>query len=208
VDVRTSWRFVAGLVLTGFALVALLLATFWIRFRGFIDFPCFGYTSDGVQQDIRADTRVVYCISYWPRGFSGGSVYAAGATIDDRVQITATSGFAPRWHGALTLERQGQTLLVNGLPLRPGEEHSWSRRVRTANPWILYTTHFVVINEGPLGPIKTPEGNTIETQAVFAAGDVHESWLPNPLGALILAAGVWLLSHELRKAEREARSKH
>lgn len=150
-----------------------------------VDFPCLaGY---GIRPNIGSNTQIAYCISHWPRGVSGGGVYAIGAT--DQAEITVEK---------LKFIRQGQTLIVNARQLGIGETYRKVNWMLSVNPWLIFTTRFVVKNDG----LKQTDSST-SNDMLYISGDVYESWLPNPVGFLMLGSGVWFVVQGLKERKRK-----
>ena len=87
--------------------------------------------------------------------------------------------------GELKLRRQEQTLFVNDQPLQIGERYDVVRQNPSNNPWLRFTTHFVIVNSGLYSPAPS--------NALYVTGDVKEDWQVSPLGAIILVSGIGLV---------------
>ena len=61
--------------------------------------------------------------------------------------------------------------------------------VLSINPWLLYVNHLTIQNAG----VDTTIG------ALFVTGEVYESWLPNPIGLIVLIVGIILIATGKRK---------
>jgi hypothetical protein len=149
-----------------------------------VDFPCLaGY---GMRPNVGPNTKIAYCISHWPReAISGGGVYALGAT--DQTEITVEK---------LKFIRQGQTLVVNEHRLEIGETYNKVHWALSLNPWFIFTTRFVVMNEG----LRQTDSLTLNDM-LYISGDVHESWFPKPMGLLIFGSGIWFLVQGIKEGE-------
>jgi hypothetical protein len=155
-----------------------------------VDFPCEGTAPPPVS----ASTRIAYCISYIPRNaISGGGIYAHGSSDDEVVTVTPNVG----WHGSLTLERQGEGLVVDGHLLHPGDSFSRLQWWPTLNLWVLFTHRMTVTNEGVSdGPYQTP------TDAAYLSGDVVAGWLPSPVGLVVLVIGIVMIIRGTRRSSQ------
>lgn len=180
---RLPSKYTFGIVLLALSVLTLTVAlcqSFFVE-GGNVDFPCF---AEPIRRpDVHSDTRIVYCISFWPRGFMGGAIYGMGVAEKDEVTV-----------GELNLRRDEQVLYVNNHPLGIGEVYDTIRWTHSANPWRLYTTRIMVRNEGLLSTESFPTADVLSV-----SGDVREGRYPSPLGFLILGAGIWLY----RQGKRE-----
>jgi hypothetical protein len=168
---------------------------------GNVDFPCFGGGGEA-----HSDTRIVYCISYWPLSAHGGEIYAIGSTNQNEVAVRE-----------INLRREGQSLFINNHSLSTDETYETTRWIPSINPWILYTHHFVIrtsglltaaelarISEAGAGMLRIDEGlsksaeGSILTDVIYVSGDVYEGWFINPLGFIILGYGIWLFGQGRR----------
>ena len=179
---RNKLLLIFGLLLTAFAATSLIAAVWSILVKGNMDFPCEWF---GAPQNtsVNEDTRIAYCISWYPRNYSGGGVYAEGTTTEDRIMVSPQ---AP-WHSTLTIQRREDAVTINNQLLQIGMSFHQFAWFPSANPWLLYGANARVTNEGLLG-VNRPR----PVDALYVSGDVKESWLLNPLGLIILAMGAWL----------------
>jgi len=185
-----------GIALIGLLLV-LLVATICNAMMYLMrDFPC--EAGLGPRPEILSDTRIAYCISFWPRQpSSGGDVYAVGSANQDEVTI---NGQIQTALGALTLKRQGEVLIVNDQALQPQESYNGFSWRLSLNPWLLLTARVTVKNEGINRTVSEDSSN-----ALLVSGGVYEGWLPSPIGIIALIIGVWLVwrvNQERKKAGR------
>jgi hypothetical protein len=118
------------------------------------------------------DTGIVYCIYSKHYKDYGTSYYALGTTPLNEVMA-----------GELKLRRQEQTLFVNDQPLQIGERYDVVRQDPSNNPWLRFTTHFVIVNSGLYSG----------SNALYVTGEVNEDWQVSPLGAIILVSGIGLV---------------
>jgi hypothetical protein len=196
---------IAGIVLILVAGLALLAAVCAVVPKGFVDFPCFdleesgclmGYGPVEPEYDVEelSQARMFLCISIYPRGWEGGGAIAQGPEFSDM------------WSGSgISLERQGETLIVNGESLGVGESSSRLRVYPTLNPWLLETARTTIHNRGVFDCYQILGGDAVETQnidALYVYGSVSEGWLPNPLGLVIVGIGIWLLVCGIVKRRR------
>ena len=172
---KPSSKRILGIILIVLAVLTLPIAFCQVIPLGFVDFPCF---DDQIRkQEISSETRIVYCISIWPRqALSGGAIYDEGKTDQEAIKV-----------GALNFRRDGQNLLVNNHMVTPREAYTTTHWNAALNPWVIFTSRFEIKNEG-INPI----GTSSPAEALYVTGDVYESWLPNPLGLIILGSGIWL----------------
>ena len=157
---------------------------------GFVDFPCFDEMVR--QQEIDSDTRIVYCISIWPRqAISGGAIYGEGTSNQNEVTVRE-----------LSFKRSGQTLFVNNHALNTGEVYKTTKWTLSISPWVLFTRRFEITNEG----LFTPSEASTPTDVLYVSGNVYEGWLINPLGLLILGCGIWLFRQGKKELKQESPS--
>jgi hypothetical protein len=170
-----------GVPLIAFAILMLVAAVCLVVPKGLaVDFPCHVLPPGFIEQDAVVETRIVYCISLYPRYVEGGDIYRNGVSSENHITIAPTSF----WYGNLVLERHDDDISVNGHILQPGETRTWVRWFPSINPWLLLITHFTVTNSGPI--------DSVAHDAIYIFGEVSEAWLPNPLGLIILGTGIWL----------------
>ena len=196
---------VVGILLILLAGLALLAAICTVVPKGNVDFPCFNLESGGCLMgygpvrpghDVEelSQARMFLCMSVYPRGWEGGGTIAQGPELSD-----TWSG------GGIDLERQGDELLVNGKSLEVGESSGWFRVYPTLNPWLLETAYTEIANHGVFDCYQVLGEDTVERQsidALYVYGDVSESWLPNPLGLVILGIGIWLVVRGIVRLRR------
>jgi hypothetical protein len=171
-----------------------------------VDFPCFdleesgclmgyGPVEPGYDVEELGRARLFLCISVYPRGWNGGGT------------IAQEPEFSDTWSGSgISLERQGETLVVNGKSLVTGESSSWLRVYPTLNPWLLETARTTISNRGVFDCYRILGEDAIEKQAIdalYVCGGVSEGWLPNPLGLAILGIGIWLVVRGVRTRLRK-----
>src|SRR6266508_3408812 len=172
---KPSSKRTLGIVLIVLSVLTLAIGFCQIVPLGFVDFPRF---DDMVrQQEINSDTRIVYCISILPRqAISGGAIYDEGTSNQDEIKVRD-----------LNLKRDEQALLVNNHPVNPQESYETVLWRASISPWLIFTSRFEIKNEG-----ITSIGSSDPSNVLYVSGDVHEGWLPNPLGLIILGVGIWL----------------
>jgi len=166
------------------SLILLVIAIIQVMPNVLVDFPC--QAGLGPRPEINEQTRLAYCISFWPLRASGGMVYDVGASGQDKTVIGRQDSFP----GELTLERRGEVLLVSNQTLQAGEAYHEVRWAPSLNPMLVFTARFEVSNEG------------LAEDALYVSGDVYEGWLPNPMGLIMLGASAWLFLRERRKRKR------
>lgn len=148
--------------------------------------PC--WDADIDRQEINSNTRIVYCINFWPRDAVSGADVDAGTTNQNELTV---------WE--INLRRDEQTLFVNNHLLNTGETYKTSRWTPSINPWVLSTRGFAIKNEGLLTSIESPTS----TDALYVSGDVYEGWRINPLGFIILGSGIWLFWQGKKELKQE-----
>ncbi|MBN1976097.1 MAG: hypothetical protein JW918_01745 [Anaerolineae bacterium] len=196
---------IVGVVLILVAGLGVLAAICAVVPKGFVDFPCFdleeggclmgyGPVEPGYDLGELGQARMFLCISVYPRGWQGGGTIAQGPEFSDA------------WSGSgISLERQGDTLIVNGDSLSPGALTSRLRVYPTLNPWLLETARITIHNRGVFDCYQILDEDLVETQnidALYVYGSVGEGWLPNPLGLVIVGIGIWLLVRGIVKRRR------
>jgi hypothetical protein len=146
-----------------------------------MDFPCSG-EEDVRQEGMDANTRLAYCISFWPFNMGGGGIFALGTSDQDEATVSG-----------LRFRREGETLYVNNRRLNINSRYETVRWTASRNPWIIMTNRFEIKNDGLISASSNePPG------VLFISGDVQQGWYPNPLGLVMLAAGMVLMLRELR----------
>lgn len=150
-----------------------------------MDFPCEG-DQDVHQEGMDASTRIAYCLSLWPFNMGGGGIYALGTSSENEAAVTG-----------LHFRREGETLYVNSRQVHTGGLYETVRWTATRNPWVILTNRFEVRNEGLISfdSIAAPD-------VLFISGDVQQGWVPNPLGLILLFAGMLLLLRGFKISER------
>ncbi len=185
--VPVKWNIirVSGILLILWSLISLVIVYDQTKVTSFLDFY---YCSPGPEDlsqgrgffkdtPMPFDTRIVYCIYSTHYKIYGPGYYAQGTTHLNEVMA-----------GELKLRRQAQILFVNDQPLLIGERYDVVRQNPSYNPWLRFTTHFVIVNSGLYSP-ASPSGSN----ALYVTGDVKEDWQVSPLGAIILVSGIGLV---------------
>jgi len=185
---KSSRKYLLGIVLIVFSALALANAVGQIMPATIFDsFPC--SNEHFRNADVSSDTRMVYCISLLPlKAISGIGVYAYDTTNQDQIVVRE-----------LNLKREGQTLYVNNHALNVGEVYKKVLWKPSINPWLIFTTRFSIKHI----EIELAESPT-STNMLYVGGDVHEGWLPNPLGLVILGCGIWLYKQGKRERKQIA----
>ncbi len=176
---------VLGILLILWSLFSLFMAYSKVGVPSAVDvYPC-APRSEDLSHDLRfkdtpmpSDTRIVYCLHSTHYSVYGFTIYDSGTTQLNEVMV-----------GEVKLKRQEETLFVNNQPLQIGERYDVVRQNPSYNPWLRFTTHFVVVNSGLYLPASSMPGNS----ALYVTGDVTEDWHANPLGAIILFGGIGLV---------------
>ena len=148
--------------------------------------PC--YDANVRSQEINSNTRIVYCINFWPLDAFSGAWVDDGSTDQNELAVRE-----------IHLRRDGQTLFVNNHLLNTGETYETARWTPSINPWLLFTRDFVIKNEGLLTSIVS----STSTDALYVSGDVYEGWFINPLGSIILGSGIWLFWQGKKELKQE-----
>jgi hypothetical protein len=186
---------VAGTVLILFSCLMLLAVACWITSKGNVDFPCFDmgegrclkgynlYTEPGDEPVDHSQARMYLCISVYPREFQGGGTIAQGPEFSD-----TWSG------GGVGVERQGETLIVNGQTLAVGESFTERDLSFTLNPWLLASTRTTITNRGVFDCLLDQDFNEHPIDALYVYGSVSEGWFLNPVGPVVLVIGLVLLT--------------
>jgi hypothetical protein len=171
-----------GILLIAISVITLVQAIRQIRpLPVTMNFPCSG--EENVRQEgMSASTRLAYCLSFWPFNMGGGGIYALGTSDQEEARVSG-----------LRFRREGETLYVNNRPLEIYERYETVRWTMPRNPWLILTNHFEIRNAG----LISDSPNTT-SDVLFISGDVQQGWLPNPLGLIMLAAGMILILRELR----------
>ena len=186
---KPSSKRTLGIILIVISVLTLAVAFCQIVPIGFVDFPCFD--KQVLLRDIDPDTRMVYCISIWPlRAISGGAIYDIGTSNQDEATV-----------GELNLRRDEQTLFVNNRPINAGEVYKTVHWTPSINPWLIFSSHFEIKNEG-----LTLIGSAASANVLYVSGDVHEGWFPNPLGLIIFVSGIWLFRQGKKELKQELHS--
>ncbi len=119
---KPSSKRTLGIILIVVSVLTLAVAFCQIVPLGFVDFPCFD--AQVRQQKIGSDTRIVYCISIWPRqALSGGAIYDQGTSDQDTVKV-----------GDLSFKRDEQILSVNNHAITPNETYKTVHWNAIVNP--------------------------------------------------------------------------
>ena len=147
-----------------------------------MDFPCIGGAEDVQGRGLTASTRLAYCFSLWPFNMRGGGIHALGASEQDEARVSG-----------LRLRRDGETLYVNNRRVDVNGRYETVRWTTPRNPWLILTNRFEIRNKGLIA--ASPDG---PADVLFISGDVHQGWLFNPLGLVMLIAGMVLFLREAR----------
>ena len=173
-------KIVLGVVLIVSAIVALLAA--YIQTR-----PLMTYMDPlmpPADASIPSDARIVYYINLWPiEAENGCGTYGIGISEQDEIVV-----------GVLHLRREDQILYINDRLISAEETYRTVRWVPSINPWLIFTYRFE-IGFSPEHPVVP--------NAMLVGGDVYESWIPNPLGLLILVGGIRLYRQGKRARRQE-----
>ena len=162
---KRSLKFKFGIALI--ALTALMLAAIplWTHHWGNIDFPCEWFGTPPSLANVNLNTRIAYCISVYPRSAYGAAPLVYGSTEKDKLTIGV--------YGSLSLQRQGDSLVVNNRRLQVGETNDQHLSSPTLNPWLLSTTDFSVKNEGVLKTVSGKKEN-MAPDILYVSGNAKE----------------------------------
>lgn len=209
---KPSSKRMFGIVIIVWSVLTIAIGVCQVTPFGNIDFPCGG----GGDGKINSESRIVYCISWWPLRAHGGGVYAIGSTNQNEAVIRE-----------INLRRDGQSLFVNNHLLNTDETYETTHWIPSINPWVLYTRRFVIRNGGLLTPawlalIAKHSGqagmlpvtdellysakDSILTEVLYVSGDVYEGWFINPLGFIILRYGIWLFRQGKKELQQQLHS--
>jgi hypothetical protein len=181
---KPSLKRALGILFIVLSLLMFLIAVCQITPIVLVDIPCLGSDDSDYPPGTTQDTRIGYCISYYPvKAISGGEIYASGSTKQDEVTVDQ-----------LVFRREDETLYVNGHPINSGEVYKTTDWRLSANPWLIITTRFEIRNDG-----ITPIDSLASVNMLFVSGDAVEGWLPNPLGIIVLGGGIWLFVRGTRE---------
>jgi hypothetical protein len=176
-----------GVIIIALSILLIAIGVCQVIPYAFVDFPCFD--DEFLQQEIKSDTRIAYCISIWPlEALSGGGIYDYGSTSQDEITVRE-----------LDLRRDGQSLFVNERPLAAGEIYKITKWKMSFNPWVLFTRRFEINNKG----LITSTESVPSVDALYVSGDVYEGWFINPLGLIILGCGLWLFKQGKMEIKEE-----
>lgn len=184
---KKSVKFRLGVILICVS-VMFVLAAFAQMYRNeYADFPCDYYAGYSPNNPNEPAAALTYCIDYMGRHVvSGAGIYAQGSSKQNTLTVDSTreEGF-----NKIVLEREGETLIINGEKFAPGQYYSTLRWFPSFNPWLLYANFLTVLNRG----VDNQSGSLVVT------GEVNENWLPNPVGLIILFAGLKLITSDHKK---------
>ena len=188
---KPSSKRALGVAIIALSVLAMAIGVCQVMPYAFVDFPCF---DDEVRsQEINSDTRIVYCISIFPlEALSGGGIYDDGSSNQDEIAV-----------GEISLKRDDQTLFVNNHALNVSEIYKTTKWNPSINPWVLFTRHFEIKNEGLLIPNESPT----PIDVLYVSGYVYEGWFINPLGLVILVYGILLFRQGKKELQQESLSK-
>ena len=174
-----------GILLVVIAVITLVQAVGHVQpLPVIMDFPCSG-EEDVRQEGMDANTRIAYCISFWPFNMGGGGIFALGTSDQEEAQVSG-----------LRFRRDGETLYVNNRRLSINGRYETVRWSASRNPWLILTNRFEIKNNGLIAASSNEPPDIL-----FISGDVQQGWIPNPLGLIMLAAGMVLILRELRASE-------
>jgi hypothetical protein len=183
---KPSSKRTLGIILIALSVLAAAIGVCQTARLADLSMPC--YDADIHRQEINSNSRIVYCINFWPRDAASGAWVDDGSTNQDEIAVRE-----------IDLRRDEQTLFVNNHSLNTGETYETVRWTPSINPWLLFTRGFVIKNEGLL---ISKESST-PTDALYVSGDIYEGWLVNPLGLIIFGSGIWLFWQGKKELKQE-----
>jgi hypothetical protein len=147
----------------------LVIGLFTLR-TGNVDFPCEYFGPPPTLAKIEENTRIAYCISWYPRDHYGAAPYAYGSSTEDKLTIIPiVSGYTK-----LILERQGENIIINDYLLKPGDIYRKSYKTISINPWLYKTADLEIMNNGIVNSNNTGQSTTDE--ALYISGNLKEGW--------------------------------
>lgn len=188
------WLLLAFIIILGASIILL---------GGFVDFPCFVRYDEagdcismehasGRWDEVQDETRIETFLTTYEAGWSGGGCNHKIVSQDTLEQYTSV--------GTLTLEREGETLKVDGKTLEKGQSFKRTH-VLIWNPWIIARTQFT-----NLGVVADCESESPASRlVVIGSYGTQISLIKGGLIMLALIAGLVLVSRRL-KAFREDRT--
>ena len=181
---KPSSRLILGILFVAISIITLVQAVRLVQpIPVVMDFPCSG-DEDARSTGMNANTRLAYCLSLWPFNMGGGGIYSVGTSEQDEARIPG-----------LRFRRDGETLYVNNRPVEINgryETVDWNWTT-SKNPWLILTNRFEIRNRGLIAASANGAADVL-----FVSGDVHQGWIPNPLGLIMLIAGMVLFLREAR----------
>jgi hypothetical protein len=188
----SSIFFKAGCVIVVVSLLFAGTIGFWISFKGYIDYPCeFSSLPYGIPLallDIRPDTQIAYCLSWYSSDTGGGGIYSIGTSSNK--SIVLTSGYAAS--GRIRLGRQRDSISVNGFLIKPSETYHDQMILLTANPWLIRNLDISIANVGFLK----------DKDILYASGDIKADYKFNPAGAFIMVVGLLMMFLRKKKGTK------
>ncbi len=187
---KFGFKSIAGISLVVLTLVSAVSIPIWLNRWVNVDFPCEWFGNPPFPGPIPATSHLAYCISVYPRNANGGKPLY-GSTSSDTAVLSE--------FGAIRLERQQNTLLVNNHGLEVGQVFHKQITTLTANPWLLSITELTITNQGLVSADQNAVSGTL-----LARGEAKESWAATPIPVAFLALGIALLLLDAR--DRNART--
>jgi hypothetical protein len=183
---KPSSKRTLGTILIALSVLAAAIGVCQITPLDDLGMPC--WDADIDEQKIYSNTRIVYCINFWPLGAASGAWVQAGSTTQDELTV---------WE--VNLRRDEQTLFVNNHLLNIGETYETVRWTPSINPWVVFTHGFAIKNHGLLRYKRS----STPTNTLYVSGDVYEGWRINPLGFVIFGSGIWLFWQGKKELKQE-----
>jgi hypothetical protein len=180
----------------------IILGALTILWGGFIDFPCFVRYNEaedcismenasGRWDKVQDDARIETFLTTYKAGWSGGGCNHKIASEDTLEQNTSV--------GTLTLDREGETLKVDGRILGKGQSFKRTHAL-IWNPWIIAQTQFT--NVGVVADCESE--SPARRLVVIGRYGTQISLVKGGSILIALIAGLALVNRRL-KASREDR---
>lgn len=184
----------------------IILGALTILLGGFIDFPCFVRYDEaedcismehasGRWDELQADTRIETFLTTYRAGWSGGGCNHKIASEDTLEQYTAV--------GTLALEREGETLKVEGKTLRKGQSFKRTKAL-IWNPWIISRTQFTNV-----GVVANCEAESpVERLVVIGSYGTYIALLKGMAVLAILIGGLVFVNRKLKALREKEEESH
>lgn len=137
------------------------------------------------------DARMYFSVSaYFRDSLGGGTVAGDPWYTDSRTLVVSNI-----WGRNIEVERRGQRLVVNGWQYDSGQKCHRFKVWPIVGMWVLPSAELHLKNEGVFHCLRLPDGRELPADVLFVTGELRTSWMPNPLGLMVLFSGVWMVLH-------------